>query len=248
MRVSISMSLLFCLAGCGGLSIDQANAGAKPNTGFMVKTVRVGNEDHKFGLFIPHAYNAAARWPVIVFLHGALEGGSDGTSCMNVGLGPAIGKRAQTFPFIAIFPQTSGDAWTGDASAQIVLAALDKMQHDYSTDVDRVILSGLSNGGFGTWSIGAKYPNRFAALVPMAGYTDFPDVPRLTTIPIWCFHNSGDFLVSPGGSRDMCERIKQAGGNLKYTQYDSIGHNCWDEAYDQGGLFDWMLAQHRTSR
>jgi len=224
--------------------MEQANANAKPNTGFMVKTVRVGNEDHKFGLFIPHQYDTQTRWPVIVFLHGLMEGGSDGTSCMNVGLGPAIAKRAATFPFIAIFPQ-SNDHWKTETGAQIVLAALDKIQHDYSTDVQRVILSGLSDGGYGTWAIGARYPTRFSALVPMAGYADLDHVSMLTTIPIWCFHNNGDFLVNVSASRDMCDRIKAAGGNPRYTEYSSIGHNCWDEAYDQGELFNWMLAQRR---
>jgi predicted peptidase len=244
LRASILMSLLVGLGGCGGLSMEQANAGAKPNTGFMVKQVRVGNEDLNFGLFIPHAYNSSARWPVIVFLHGALEGGNDGKSCMDVGLGPAVAKRAHDFPFIVIFPQTS-DHWKGETGAQIVLACLDKVQHDYSTDVERVILSGLSDGGYGTWMVGARYPNRFSALVPMAGYSDYPDVARLTMLPVWCFHNSVDPFVSSGDSREMCKRIKDAGGNLKYTEYGTFGHDCWDQAYDQGELFTWMLAQHR---
>jgi predicted peptidase len=163
---------------------------------------------------------------------------------MNVGLGPAIGKRAETFPFIAVFPQTT-DAWKSEAGSQIVLAALDKIQHDYSTDTQRVILSGLSNGGYGTWYVGAQYSSRFAALVPLAAYSDVPHVPMLTHIPIWCFHNSGDFLVGVGDSRDMCERIKASGGNIKFTEYSSVGHNCWDEAYDTGGLIEWMLLQRR---
>lgn len=244
MRVWMSLSLLLCVGGCGGLSMEQANAGAKPNTGFMVKSVRVSNEEHNFGLFIPHEYNGSTRWPVIVFLHGALEGGNDGTSCMGVGLGPAVAKRAANFPFIVVFPQTT-DGWKSEAGAQIVLACLDKVQHDYSTDTQRVILSGLSNGGYGTWSIGAQYPNRFAALVPMAGYSDYPDVSRLTSLPIWCFHNSVDPFVDVGGSREMCKRIQDAGGNAKYTEFSTFGHDCWDQAYEDGDLFTWMLAQHR---
>lgn len=242
MRNYLMLSLLVCVGGCGGLSMEQANAGAKPNTGFMVKQVRVGNEERNFGLFIPHDYNSATRYPVIVFLHGAMEGGNNGTSCMGVGLGPAVAKRAANFPFIVIFPQTD-DSWKSEVGSKIVLAALDKVQHDYSTDTQRVILSGLSNGGYGTWSIGAQYPGRFCALVPMAGYSDYPDVPRLTSLPVWCFHNSGDFLVSVGGSREMCQRINQAGGHAKYDEFDSIGHDCWDQAYDQGDLFAWMLQQ-----
>jgi predicted peptidase len=240
------MSLLFCLGGCGGLSMKEANLHAAPNTGFMVKSVRFDGEARKYGLFIPHAYGAQTRWPVIVFLHGSMQEGKNGTSCMDVGLGPTVAKRAETFPFIVVFPQSPGDHWISEDRARLILACLDDVQRHYSTDPGRVILTGLSDGGYGTWSVGAKYPERFSALVPMASYTDFAEVSRLTSIPIWCFHNTGDFMVKASGTREMCRRIKEAGGQIRLTEYDAFGHDCWDRAYDEGDLFKWMLAQRRA--
>jgi predicted peptidase len=80
----------------------------------------------------------------------------------------------------------------------------------------------------------------------MAGASATKEVPKLTHIPIWALHNSGDFIVGVGNTRDMYKRIKEAGGNIQYKEYSSIGHNCWDAAYDQGELFAWMQKQRRN--
>ena len=123
------------------------------------------------------------------------------------------------------------------------------MLKDYpAADPDRVILTGLSNGGDGTWSIGALHADRFAALVPMCGEGDYDDVPKLTRIPIWCFHNSIDPFRSSGNAREMCDRIQKAGGNIKFTQYSTFGHDCWTRAYEEGDVFTWMLAQRRGQK
>src|SRR5690242_15111615 len=109
----LGLSLL-SLTGCGGLNMSAANAAAPAGTGFSVREVVIDGEPHKYGLFIPHAYSAGKPTPAIVFLHGLLEGGSDGVTAMKKGLSSAIAKRANTFPAIAIFPQSGGD-WTGAA-------------------------------------------------------------------------------------------------------------------------------------
>ncbi len=245
--IALTLCTLSMLTGCGRMSmgqLTQTNEGAPTGTGFSIKTVKVDGEDRKYGVFVPHSYNASKRWPVIVFLHGVLESGSDGTACMAVGLAPSIAKVAANFGFIAVFPQSTGD-WVGDERLRIPVACLDQVQKDYATDTAHVGLTGLSNGGYGVWALGARYPDRFSCLAPMAGYTDYDDVPKLTRIPIWCFHNSGDFLVSPGGSEEMCKRIQAAGGNARFTKLDGMGHNCWEEVYDGGDLFKWMLTTGR---
>jgi predicted peptidase len=226
------------------MNLQSANQGAPPNTGFLVKQVSVNGDTRNYGVFIPHDYSPAQKYPVIVFLHGIMEAGSNGTSNMGVGLGPSIAKHPADFKFIVVFPQSPGK-WNSDDRAAIAIACLDQVQRDYSTDPSRVILTGLSTGGEGTWAVGARYPDRFSALVPMCGFADYADVPKLTGVPIWCFHNSGDWLVPAGGSEEMCNRINAAGGNAKFTKYSDFGHNCWDQAYDQGELFAWMLEQHR---
>src|SRR5438067_1055263 len=203
------------LMGCGGLNMSSANARAPKGTGFMVKNIAANGETRKYGVFVPHDYSPQKRWPVIVFLHGVLQAGSDGTTNMGEGIGPTIAKSPEHYPFIVVFPQSSGD-WTGDARDRLAIACLDAVQHDYSTDPDRVVLTGLSNGGYGVWHIAADHPERFAALVPVAGQPSYDDCPKLTHIPIWCVHNSGDFIIFASGSREMCKRIKEAGGTVKY--------------------------------
>ena len=241
------VALASMCTGCGGASFSQltgTNLGAPQNTGFSIRTVQVDGQERKYGLFIPHQYKPTQQWPVIVFLHGALEGGSDGQSCMTVGLGPNIAKTAGNFGFITVFPQSPGD-WTGEERAHIAIACLDDVQRKYSTDPGCVSLTGLSNGGQGTWLVGGRYSTRFSALVPMCAYASYESIPQISKLPIWAFHNSGDFLVSCGGTEEMCKRIKEAGGNVKFSKTDGMGHNCWDAAYDQGEVFKWMVSQRR---
>jgi predicted peptidase len=237
-----------CGGGCGKMSYGEvvgSNPAGLQERGFLNRTVNVDGVDRKYGLFIPHAYTPAKQWPVIVFLHGVLEGGSDGESQMTVGLGPAIARMAGTFGFITIFPQSPGD-WVGDDRARIVIAALDQVQKQYSTDRGCVTLTGLSNGGQGTWIVGGRYPDRFSALVPMCAYSAYDWVPQVAKLPIWCFHNSGDVLVGSGGTEEMCKRIKDAGGNPKFTKSGGMSHNCWDDAYAGGEVFQWMMSQRRA--
>jgi predicted peptidase len=108
-----------------------------------------------------------------------------------------------------------------------------------------ITLTGISTGGTGTWIIGARYADRFCALVPMCGYGDGEDVAILTHLPIWMFHNSGDPVVLATFSSRMYDKLKEAGANVQYTEYGSIGHNCWDRAYNESKLWTWIADQQR---
>jgi predicted peptidase len=235
---------MLATAGCGHLDMDSANSRAPKGTGFMVKQLTFDGQTRNYGLFVPHDYSTAKPAPVIVFLHGVLQAGSDGVKNMGQGIGPVIAMQPEKYPFIVVFPQSGGD-WKGADREKLALAVLDEVQKTYSTDNKRVILTGLSNGGYGVWHIGADHPERFTALVPVAGFSDYDDVPKLTALPIWCFHNSGDFLVPSGGSREMCVRINAAGGHAKYTQLDAVGHDCWVQVYGNPELLTWMMAQKK---
>ena len=244
----ICLGVAAFLTGCGGLDMSRANATAPPGTGFQVREVNIDGQPHKYGLFIPHRYDKTTPTPAIVFLHGLLQAGSDGEGCMKQGLGPCIAKRPTTFPAIAIFPQSGGD-WTGDGREKLALAVLDDVATHFAVDRDRVVLTGLSNGGYGTWHIGADHPERFSALVPIAGQADPPSAPRLTGIPIWCFHNSGDVFINVGAARSMVAQIRAAGSTqVQYTEFDAFGHGGWDQVYDDPKILDWMLAQRISAR
>ena len=241
------------LTGCNGSMgnvVEVANKGAPPGTGFISRTLVTADHSRKYTVFVPHNYNPAQRYPAIVFLHGIGEAGSDADANLHVGIGPLVARRAADFPFIVVFPQSTGD-WSPDSqNAADAIATLEQCKRDYAIDADRVFLTGLSTGGYGTWAIGAKYRTEFAALVPMCAYAAKDDqIPELAKIPVWCFHNTLDPFVMAAGDHSTCDAINKAGGNAKYTEYLGLGqgHDCWDRAYNEGELFTWMLAQRRNA-
>jgi len=245
MVVLVGMALAM-IAGCGGGNgvIRKANLTAPAERGFIMREVAIDGKVRKYSIFIPHNYDRAKRWPAILFLHGIGEAGSDGVANVGVGLGPVIAENPSSFPFITIFPQSKG-AWKSDASHREAIAVLEDVTRHYSVDPERITLTGLSTGGYGTWTLCEKYRNRFAALVPMCAYANLSIADKLRDIPIWCFHNSLDPFVGSGESRQMVQRIKAVGGSIKYTQYDAVGHDVWVRAYHDPELFTWILSQRR---
>src|SRR5262249_43200392 len=138
----------------------------------------------KYVLFVPHDYKGDKAYPLILFLHGAGETGTDGHKQAEVGLGPAIKKREKNFGFIAVFPQAQKRTWRSDSpEAQRALAILAEVQKEYKVDPKRIYLTGLSMGGYGTWSLVAKYPDRWAAIAPICGGGDPKQAERIKNIP-----------------------------------------------------------------
>lgn len=243
-------TMLLTAIGCGGGPNPQEMLTGMPQgTGFFVRTSNGLAGEHKYGIFIPRDYSPSKQYPTIVFLHGIGEAGSDGVRCTTVGIGPAIGRRNGNFPFIVVFPQTGTD-WTSTTSENIMLDALKDARANYSIDPARISLTGMSSGGKGAWVLGARHPEIFSALVPMGGFAAVDEVPRLTRIPVWALHNSDDWVVSVGNTREMIKRLQEAGGNPKFTIYENSGngHNCWDQAYDEGALFAWLQTQRLATR
>jgi predicted peptidase len=209
-------------------------------------TVRESNGSagkHKYSLFLPKNYDVKNRYPTIVFLHGAFEGGDDGIKCRTVGLGPAIVKRNGDFPFIVVFPQDGN--WDNDDGDKIMMDAINDVETNYSVDKDRIILTGMSTGGKGTWIYGAKHPDVFSCLVTVCAQKAEDKADKLWKYPIWAFHNDGDGFVHVDETRDMVKKIEEKGGHPKTTYYQSGDHNCWDKAYSEDALYKWMSEQHR---
>lgn len=241
---SILLVLAALVTGCASSGhVSETNARAKNGTGFQFRKLE-GHNGRQFAVFVPLNYSPDKKWPAIVFLHGRFEGGSDGRACTTVGIGPECGKRANDFPFIVVFPQTNG-SWDSSEEDNIAITALEQAKREYSIDPDRVILTGLSTGGYGTWRIGAKFRDRFAALVPCCGYSYYDGVPSLATIPVWAWHYSMDWAVGSGASKEMVKRINAAGGNAKLTSPSGLGHDVWITAYRDPALFTWMQQQRR---
>jgi predicted peptidase len=216
-------------------------------TGFVNKTFK--NADGSvspYVVFVPHDYDGKKEYPVILFLHGSGETKGGSKQPVEVGIGTAIKKQEKTFGFITVIPQSEKRTWKADSDdGRRALAMLDATIKEYKVDPKRQYLTGLSMGGYGTWSIAAAYPDRWAAIVPVCGGGNPKDAAKIKDIPAWVFHGDADKAVPVQRSRDMVEALKAAGGTPKYTEYPGVGHNSWDKAYAEKELFPWLAEQKK---
>ncbi len=204
-------------------------------------------------LFLPRAYDETAekRWPLILFLHGAGERGTNIWLVAKHGP-PKLVTAKPELPFIIASPQCpSGQTWSNDT----VLALLDELLAKHRIDPERVYLTGLSMGGYGTWSLAAAAPERFAAVVPICGGGDpikllLADPRRaeaLKNLPVWAFHGAKDPVVKLEESERMVDALKRFGcREVQLTVYPEAGHDAWTETYENPKLYAWLLAHRRT--
>jgi poly(3-hydroxybutyrate) depolymerase len=238
---SIAMLLLIVvfLPACASAAIDKGG-----RSGFIQKTNSSGRD---YVLFVPHNLDPNKKYPMIVFLHGMGEGGTDFKAPTRVGLGPYIDRNKATFDFFVLFPQSSTGYWNDESGAVgDVLDMINKTCATYPVDRDRVSLTGLSTGGYGTFSIGAKFPSTFAALVPLcASQDDVKDAATLARMNIWSFENAGDPFGGGFATQRTIGAIRAAGGKPQSTVYPLPGHDCWSITYEQGDLFKWLRETKR---
>jgi predicted peptidase len=240
MKRIVPIATLFALV------IAFALHAGETKTGFVNKVFKGKDADAKYVVFIPGDYDGKKEFPVILFLHGAGSTGDDGQKQVKGGLAKHIREAKNKFPFITVFPQAHTKGWgaTG-ASGKTALAILDEVEKDYKTDKKRVYLTGLSMGGFGTFSFAAAHPERWAAIAPICGGGQPKTAAKFKDVPCWCFHGDADETVNVEQSRAMIKALKDAGGSPKYTEYPGVGHNSWDRAYATAELYEWFL-KHTT--
>lgn len=196
-------------------------------------------------LYLPEDYgsDAAKQWPLVVFLHGAGERGTDVN--MVKAHGPAmLVEQGKDFDFILVSPQCPPDKWWANR-VEYIMALIDDMTEKYNVDESRVYLTGLSMGGYGTWATATLHPERFAAIAPICGGGQPYLAHNLKDMPIWAFHGTADNVVPVQLSRDMVEAVNSAGGNAKLTEYPGVGHNSWTETYNNEELYKWLLSQKK---
>lgn len=206
----------------------------------IVKTVRLD-----YLLFLPKGYDKGSeqKWPLILFLHGAGERGDDLERVKVHGL-PKIVEQKADFPFIVVSPQCPESSWWTDEN-EALNALLDEIIKEYAVDEDRIYLTGLSMGGFGTWSLATAYPERFAAIAPICGSGDPWRVAAIKNIPAWVFHGAKDEVVKPENSDKMVNALKRVGADVQYTLYPDAGHDSWTETYNNPKLYQWFLKHKR---
>jgi predicted peptidase len=194
-------------------------------------------------LFLPEGYDQAdKRWPLVLFLHGSGESGSD-LEKVKIHGPPKIVETKKDFPFILVSPQCPSPRVGWDPAT--LKALLDDVLANYKVDPERIYLTGLSMGGYGSWRLAAFAPNRFAAVVPICGGGNPADAPRIKHVPIWVFHGAKDKTVPLKNSQEMVDALKAAGADVKFTVYPEAGHDSWTATYDNPELWEWLLKQKR---
>ena len=246
-------------------------AAQKIETGFLNRNVTVNGSEYRYVVYVPREFTGTKMWPVIVQLHGGGVYGNDGLKHTEGGLARAIRNNPERFPVIVVFPQAHADGTPGWQleGGQAALAALDKSIKEFKGDPKRVVLTGYSAGGNGTWSIASRYPERFAAIVPICGFIekfkgktsgiDYPSLgpansgdvfsfvsKRVSGIPIWIFHGDADASVDVEVSRKMAAALKSVGASVQYSELPGVDHNgATNTAYARADLIEWMLRQRR---
>jgi len=224
----------------------EAKAGEQKEESFKVEvTLKVG---YRYLLSLPDDFEKepAKKWPLVVFLHGAGERGEKLSIIKKHGP-PKLLVAGQKFEAIVVSPQVSpGNVWNPHG----VKALVDEIKSKYHIDDDRVYLTGISMGGFGTWDTIFEYPDVFAAAIPVCGGAGvkFVMIDRIKHIPIWIFHGAKDSVVVPAYSQKMFEALTKAKAPVQFTLYPNAAHDSWTETYANPDVWTWLFQQKRGAR
>jgi len=203
---------------------------------------KVVMEEMEYLLYLPDGYESDInkKWPLMVFLHGAGESGNDINKVKQHGP-PKLIEAGKKFPFIVVSPQSVRGGWNGFHVTELIRM----VSEGHRVDEDRVYLTGLSMGGFGTWYTSLYYPELFAAIVPICGGGVPQMAHTLKNVPVWCFHGDQDFTVPIKGSQSMIDSLKPYNKDVKFTIYEGVGHDSWTQTYANDEIYDWMLSHKR---
>jgi predicted peptidase len=225
-----------------------------------------GEATIRYMLFTPKEYTAdGKKWPLMLFLHGIGECSNHDLSRVKIH-GPAhLVESRPDFPFVVVTPQApppagykEGVKYTPEQIVAFAMKAwnpneliqlVDYVTAKLNIDRDRVYVTGLSMGGFGTWRLVATYPDRFAAAVPICGGGEPEKMAKaVSRVPIWAFHGAKDPVVKLSWSEEMVDAVKRAGGDVQLTVYPNAEHNSWTETYDNPKVYEWLLAHRLHSK
>lgn len=196
----------------------------------------------KYLLYTPKNYRKDEPNPLMIFLHGAGERGNDLELIKKHGP-PKLIEAGVELPFIVASPQIALGEWW---SPSTVIWVLEDIRERLNVDTSRVYLTGLSMGGYGTWETASKYPDLFAAIVPICGRGDPGMADRIKHIPTWIFHGTKDTVVPESYSAAMYEALEQY-GNVSYTIYPDAEHDSWTETYENKKLYEWLLSHKKRN-
>jgi predicted esterase len=228
--------IVYVLMGCCLAGMASLPATAQQTNEQYIRSVN-------YLLYLPDGYreDTLKKWPLLLFLHGSGERGDDLEKVKTHGPPKLIGQ-GRKFPFIVVSPQArQGSGW----SNADLYALLKDFKQKYRVDADRVYLTGLSMGGFGTWSLAIEYPGEFAAVVPICGGGDTTNIWKLRNTAVWCFHGAKDKNVPLDLSQKMISALRVYNPSAKFTIYPEAEHDSWTVTYNNDSLYQWLLSKKK---
>lgn len=214
-----------------------------------------------YRLLSPKKIDPQAKYPLVIFFHGAGERGKDNRVQLVHGMNDfASDEIMEKYPAFVAAPQCPDNMqwvdtpWSADSHTmpenpsvpmQRAFELIDSLEKNLPIDASRIYVTGLSMGGFGAWDAIQRQPQRFAACVPVCGGGDAATVNSIKHVPVWAFHGDQDGAVKPKRSRDMIAALKAAGGSPKYTEYPGVGHDSWSATYRDPQMYAWLFSQKK---
>jgi predicted peptidase len=263
------------------LGAGNAPAATTPEAEFLKRTVTVGGAERGYRVYLPQGFDPKKKYPVVLSLHGSVQWGEDNEGQLSFTLpammrpGGRVEKKLEPkllSSFIGVFPQSRVETpWSGEM-AEYAVKALDQTVAEFKADTRRLYVTGFSLGGYGCWYVAAKYPGKFAAIVPIGGNIKIPErFPRSyleklipaemlalyeardphaayvkavgNNTPVWIFHGEKDEQIPVSDARRAAEALRAAGASVRYTEYKEAGHFIFDRAYAEPGFWKWLLAR-----
>ena len=237
------------LSAASGLLVNAVKGG-EPGS-IESRTVEVDSVDYTYQVYVPPQIETAEKLPIIIFLHGIGQRGSGGFVPTS-GAGGALARHyLGQVPAIILLPQCSlGRYWSDRTMEQMVMKSLEQTIEEFAADERRILLTGVSMGGYGVWYFAARHAGRFAALVSICGGSPFIKGDRFDSIvrgvgktPAWLFHGANDKIVQVSESRQIVAALEANGANVKYSEYEGVGHNVWLNALAEKDLLSWLFTQ-----
>ncbi|MFZ4595618.1 MAG: prolyl oligopeptidase family serine peptidase [Verrucomicrobiaceae bacterium] len=201
-----------------------------------------------YQLFGNPKWDSEQRYPLVIWLHGSGQSGSDNTSQMGGATGVFTDPERQLKnPCFMIAPQCpDADIGWNKQVADNLMALVADLTDKLPIDTNRLYLTGSSMGGFGTFNLALKYPTLWAAVVPLCGGSDVKNAEALKAVPIWAFHGDKDDMVPVERTRHVMKAIAELGGIGRYTELTGAGHGITGLVYPNPELQTWMFARKRA--
>ena len=222
---------------------------AEPTPGALVKESAAVQGDNGsattlgYWSYLPKGEKPAAGWPLLVFLHGSGERGSDLELVRKHGPPKLAGTKKELESFLMIAPQCPSGRWWDTVA---VKGLIDQVVAGRPVDAKRIYIAGISMGGFATWALLKEHPELMAAAVPICGGGDPAAAAGFKSVPIWAFHGDKDEAVPLQRSVDMAEALKKVESKAKLTVYPGVGHDSWTSTFDNPELYAWLLEQRKS--